>query len=118
MRKPDLWKNNAKSWVSSYDVAAGEWLYTAVGMGTARYVHAAAVLNEKLYVFGGKGIQMVPQRTVQAYDPVTNAWTDAPSMFGNRYDFDVVALDGHIYAIGGQDAVNSTIGSVYRFTPE
>ncbi len=67
--------------VYSYDVNAKVW-QTKPPMNQARCEHIANVVNNKLYVVGGRcplgeymrrNIRRVPE--VEAYDPVTNQWT-------------------------------------------
>ena len=64
-------------------------------MSNARYNHASATVDGKLYVFGGKidnyGIEEVLD-TVEVYDPVSDSWAHGPSLTSSRYDMVAVAL--------------------------
>ncbi|KAK4316829.1 hypothetical protein Pmani_012046 [Petrolisthes manimaculis] len=44
-------------------------------------------------------------RTVETYDPLTNAWTSCPTMRQGRGRFDLTVLGGRAYAVGGCDGV-------------
>jgi hypothetical protein len=42
--------------------------------------------------------------TVEVYNPVTDTWTRGPEMLNGRSLFAASALNGRIYAIGGDSA--------------
>ncbi|MGC8896809.1 MAG: Kelch repeat-containing protein [Bacteroidota bacterium] len=76
-------------------------------MPTARYGLCSAVLDDKVYVIGGattmQNMQMRPLRTVEVYDPKTDAWdTNAPSLNEPRVFAAAVEFDDKIYVFGGQ----------------
>lgn len=61
------------------------------------------VLDNKLYVIGG--IHGIHRRVVEScfcYDVEDNAWSTIPSPAQLRYNFTLMGLDGHLYAIGGE----------------
>lgn len=64
---------------------------------------SAAVLDGKLYVFGGE--QWVPEQTVLAeawvYDPALDQWTSAPDMKTPRHGTAAGAIGNQIYVFGG-----------------
>ncbi len=126
-----------------YDPAANTWPLNNPATGTpwasmpaARYGPAAVGMNGMIYVFSGTDIvngQSPIYQTI-VYDPNTNVWsttvpvTSATTAAGTagaalapiptgRWGFDVVVVDGLIYAIGG--AVQSAAGiNTYYSTVE
>lgn len=61
-----------------------------------------AVLGDKVYAVGGfNGSLRV--RTVDVYDPTTDAWSQCSSMEARRSTLGVAVLNGCIYAVGGFD---------------
>jgi hypothetical protein len=85
--------------VERYEPAADQWAYVA-SMQRLPDLHAAAVLNGRIYVVAG---------TCEVYDPATNVWSDfaAPS---RRYRYhSCAAANGCLYVLGDS--------SVERFDP-
>ena len=83
----------------------GTWDSTKTPMPTLRHVHRACAVDGKIYVMGG--ITSIgcdfPISKVEEYDPSTDTWdptkTDMPTP---RESFGLSAVNGKIYAIGGQ----------------
>ncbi|HEX3045487.1 MAG TPA: kelch repeat-containing protein [Bacillota bacterium] len=71
----------------------------------ARYSHAAAVVDEKLYVFGGCSSSLL--NLVQEYNPATRVWSLKSPMSAPRCAMAVVAYEGKIYVLGGNDGTNA-----------
>jgi N-acetylneuraminic acid mutarotase len=97
------------------------WDTTKTDMPTSRHVHRACAVNEKIYVMGG--ITSVgcdfPITKVEEYDPSTDTWdptkTDMPTP---RESFGLSAVDGKIYAIGGQaNNCSSYLSVVEEYDP-
>ncbi len=63
-----------------------------------------AVVNGKIHVFGGRGLDKVTTTTHSVYDPATDTWTDAAPLSKGRDHMAVVAVDGKIHVIGGRFA--------------
>lgn len=61
-----------------------------------------AVLGGFLYVAGGERTNdhKSPENSVYRYDPRTNTWLPVASMKYKRQSFQLVALNGLLYAIG------------------
>ncbi|KAL9917527.1 kelch-like protein 7 isoform 1-T2 [Glossina fuscipes fuscipes] len=55
-----------------------------------------------LYVVGGKD-QNNSLKTAECYNPLTNAWTNIPSMAAKHCNFGICSMYGLIYACGGHD---------------
>ena len=93
--------------VEVYTPATDSWT-TAAPMNTPRVGLAAAVSGGKIYAFGGYGktTGYSPRYlvTVEAYDPVSNTWSTAPSMKVARYGLAAASTStGLIYIIGGKN---------------
>jgi len=79
----------------------GSWTVRAP-MPTARWDAASAVVNGKIYVFGGGStIGTLPLTTNEMYDPATNTWTTKAPMPTGRSAAAAAAVNGKIYVIGG-----------------
>ncbi len=87
--------------VERFDAESNRW--QSVGsMETARSGHGAAVLNGRIYVCGGSGYNSNQEQTCEHYDPSNNQWEMHPaSMNRNRKYFSLVAINGRLYALGG-----------------
>jgi hypothetical protein len=69
--------------------------------GTAVGATIGVKAPERVYILGVTS-QKVPHVSVnQAYDPITNTWTDATAMPTLRIDFGVAVVNDTLYAIGG-----------------
>jgi N-acetylneuraminic acid mutarotase len=64
---------------------------------------AGAVLDGRLFVFGGEGSGMGSGvfPNVEAYDPAADRWETLPAMSVPRHGFGAATLDGRIYLPGG-----------------
>ncbi len=116
---------NGVSWlttVEEYDPATNTWA-TRASMPTARGdMGVAAASNGKIYVIGGfYGPTYVPGTylaTVEEYDPATNTWATRASMPTARDGLGVVvASNGKIYAIGGQNVTDGYLAIVEEYDP-
>ena len=74
-----------------YDPQADAWTQVA-SMSIARRGHASAVVDGKLYVFGGVSGMEQELSSVEVYDPASDSWARGPSMASACYDLAVVAL--------------------------
>jgi len=117
----------------------GYWKFKAP-MATARFGHAAAALNGRLYVLGGVrntlfnefcpsgntangycvnangSVNTTPVASVEAYDPVTNAWTaETPMPLGARASHAAAVSGSTLYVLGGSTSNNVTVASVEAF---
>lgn len=91
--------------VQSYDPATNAWT-TRASMTIARERFAIAESNGIIYIMGGlipDGSGFVTNTpTTHAYTVSTNTWTTRASMPTSRSFLTATALNGVIYAIGGQ----------------
>ena len=84
-----------------YDPAADSWQQLAT-MPTAKYSHAAAVLDGKIYVTGGL-LSSTNEYTdaLEVYDPASNTWTTLARMHDRRAHHSSVVVDGELCVFGG-----------------
>jgi N-acetylneuraminic acid mutarotase len=105
--------------VEEYDPATDRWraraaIPSGVNHGTA------AVVNGKVYVFGGfsKRQHGDPITAVQEYDPAADSWRKVGDLKTALGSISAVALDGKIHLIGGRGAkLNSTVANHDIYDP-
>lgn len=101
-----------------YDPADNRWTAGAP-LPTARGSLAAAVLNGRLYTFGGETAAREVSDDVERFDGVR--WQALPPMPQGAHGLGAVAHGGAIYVMGGftgpSDAVGSESRALYRYTP-
>ncbi|MBN2170415.1 MAG: hypothetical protein JW819_03725 [Candidatus Krumholzibacteriota bacterium] len=74
---------------------------SGASMAEPRADHAAAVWNDRIYVFGGRHNGLV-RGGVEIYDPVADTWSAAANPLPTpRWDLAAVTIADRIYVIGG-----------------
>jgi N-acetylneuraminic acid mutarotase len=104
--------------VEVYDPANDEWSEIA-RMQTKRYHLAAAAVEGKIYVIGGRpygGDYTYGERRVNIYDP-EEGWSYGALMQTGRYGLGVAVVDGKIYAIGGKSNYGPVTNAVEMYDP-
>lgn len=79
-----------------------------------------AVLNGEVYVSGGftdEDGYATPKNTVEKYNLATKTWTEVDALNKERGDKQLVALNGKVYALGGEAKVD-TVGVPADELPE
>ena len=85
-------------------------------MNGRRLQFGVAVLDDKLYVVGGRdGLKTL--NTVECYNPKTKTWNVMPPMSTHRHGLGVAVLEGPMYAVGGHDGW-SYLNTVERWDPQ
>ncbi len=89
--------------VQVYDPSqpAGSRWSTAASLNTPRFKHGAAVLDGKIYVFGGDD-GFGPIDSLEVYDPGADTWTVLSPSGRARTNAGVAAANGLIWVIGGE----------------
>jgi N-acetylneuraminic acid mutarotase len=101
--------------------APGSWTPKAP-LPKAFAVHAACAVDGILYVVGGDdgtSVQSLHQlKTLFAYDPKTDVWTQKKDMPTPRRFVAAAVVDGIIYVIGGGGMGNPVTGAVEAYDPK
>ena len=101
-----------------FDLERKEWTQKA-SMSVIRLWMSTAVHQNKLYVFGGRGLGPAPDilSTAEVFDPETNQWAVISNMNHGRSSSASVTYKGSILLIGGYDGV-TCLNSIDRYNPE
>jgi len=105
--------------VDMYDPVTDRWTKKA-DAPLPRKVHSACVLNDIIYVFGGRNvIGGWPQSTLFQYDPAADTWTAREDMPYEVATAPASTVDGRIYLIGGSSTwpPNQVISTVWEYDP-
>ncbi|XP_021939695.1 kelch-like protein 10 [Zootermopsis nevadensis] len=97
-----------------YDCKTNHWFFIS-SMNRERYKGSAAVLNDKIYVAGGRDGKNY-LNSVEVYDPDTDRWTFVTPMLSGRRHFSCVAFHGFLYAIGGRNETSEKL-STEKYDP-
>jgi len=92
--------------VFEYDPAMNVWR-SLVPLSSPRGSVGVAVVDGKIHVIGGRGLDKVTVPTHQVYDPSTGKWTEAAPLPTARDHMGVIVVDGKIHVIGGRTAGTS-----------
>ena len=100
----DFWPSNSPE-VNIYDPKTDTWTQ-GEPIPTPVTKYASAVVNDKIYVFGGTDYLTRPIEVyglTQIYDPATNTWSSGTPMLEKRYDCVATVGSGPwgIYVLGG-----------------
>ena len=104
-----------------FDLATQAWS-SGASLTTARNAAGAAVIDDRLYVVGGRspGIRANDQQrlaSVEVYTAAANSWAAGVPLLAARASLAVVALDGRLYALGGETTAGTVSDAVERFDP-
>jgi hypothetical protein len=73
-----------------------------------------AVIDGKIHVIGGRGLDAVTVATHEVYDPANARWSEAAPLPRPRDHMAVIAVDGKIHAIGGRLAGPAELGRPFN----
>ncbi|XP_078490668.1 kelch-like protein 12 isoform X2 [Ciona intestinalis] len=85
-------------------------------MNVKRFVFGAAVLNGVIFVFGGRDKDCYAISSGESYIVPLNKWIQLKPMKIARWGHCLVAHNGYLYSLGGQDGTQY-ISSVERYDP-
>eukprot|EP00794_Sanderia_malayensis_P007021 gene7021-7808_t len=101
--------------IEEYNPRSNIWKQVAT-LTTRRLQFGVAVLDNKLYVTGGRdGLKTL--NNLECFDPKTGEWTTLSPMLTHRHGVGVSVLCGPIYAVGGHDGW-SYLNTVERYDPK
>jgi hypothetical protein len=105
--------------VETYDPVADQWTVTAPGMLTPRCYIAAATASGKIYAIGGTNTDQTPggSTTVEAFDPATNQWSEAPPLHISRSMLAAASVSGTVFALGGFGRLEDPASTVESYDP-
>lgn len=108
--------------VERYDIVSGQWSAVA-SMASARRQGSTVALGGHVYAIGGWDVNAAGlccgtyMNAVERYDPDSDSWSLMQPMGEGRVRLSLVALDGFIYAIGGEAGSGIRLASVERYDP-
>ncbi|MDH5181790.1 MAG: hypothetical protein OEZ39_03145 [Gammaproteobacteria bacterium] len=110
----NLYLNN----VEVYSPDSDSWS-TASPMNLARANHSSAVVNGKIYVFGGRNqdLHISQSDVVEEYNPATDTWTIVSTMPIAHHSMAITELNDKIYLFGGYNSAGAS-NLVYEYTPQ
>ena len=86
-------------------------------MHCARRFTAAAVVDGKIYVVGGRDAQRQDLSSVEVYEPSSDTWTLVAPMGTARKQHGVAVLGGKLYAVGGHTDAGGDTNAVEAYYP-
>lgn len=105
--------------VEIYDPTENTWKL-GQSLPTSRQGAAIAVVQEKIYVIGGRrgaGASGTVTNVVEVYDPSEDYWSSIQTMQEGRTGSQAAVVDGRIYVIGGA-VEGDAKGSIEIFDPD
>ncbi len=90
--------------VEEYDPDTDQWSGPRARMPIARSALGAGVYRGRIYVAGGEyqdPHMMATFRALEAYDPVSNTWTEMPPMPVSRHGLAVGVIGNRLHVISG-----------------
>ena len=103
-----------------YDPATDAFVTTG-SLGTARGLHAAALLPDgRVLIAGGFGnAAATPVLSTEIFDPATGRFTSAGDLEAARFSFSAIPLtDGRVLVVGGKDPFTGlTVAQAQIFDP-
>src|SRR5262249_58194150 len=84
----------------AYDAKADAWRVLPP-MKSARGAAGAAVIDGKIHVIGGRGLDGVTIGAHEVFDPATGTWREAAPLPTPRDHMVVIAAGGKLHVIGG-----------------
>ncbi|XP_044040831.1 kelch-like protein 33 [Siniperca chuatsi] len=97
-----------------------EWRPFANIPKPARFRHCVCLLNNKLYVLGGRKYYGALDilKSALRFDLSQCKWEQLPDMLCQRDYFSAVCLDGKVFALGGNHDDSQYLDAVEYYTPE
>ena len=91
----------------------GEW-FNCAPAPVNRYMHATVVINNKLYLTGGRDISQNLINQTDVYDPVANSWSTPTKLIWRNAtcDHQAFAVGNTMYVVGGYDFNWNTPGTL------
>ncbi|RVE60276.1 hypothetical protein OJAV_G00179210 [Oryzias javanicus] len=86
----------------------------------ARFRHCVCLLNNKLYLLGGRKYygSLDVLKSALRFDVLKKKWEELPDMLRQRDYFSAVCLGGRIYVLGGSWDYSQCLNEVESYSPE
>ncbi|XP_077295648.1 kelch-like protein 20 isoform X3 [Arctopsyche grandis] len=97
--------------VSCFDLVTKETTQLQSMQKERRYF-AATVIDDQIFVIGGRNERNGAMDSVERYDLVTNTWTNMAHMLTPRCGHGITVIGKEIYAIGGCDNSNNKLNTM------
>ncbi|XP_078371890.1 kelch-like protein 11 [Oculina patagonica] len=85
--------------VERFDPETNSWSRLA-STREKRVLGCGAVVNGKVFVFGGMGRQISHAKLIEVYDPATNTWSSIDWVGAPRCIYDAVSFKGKAFVLG------------------
>lgn len=92
---------NPTDQVHIYDIKSGAWR-SGAAMPTSRGSVVATVIDDKIYVVGGKTDRDTSVATLEVYDPANDRWERRRDMFTGRDHLGAASVGGKLYVVAGR----------------
>ena len=106
-----------------YDPSSNQWRQEgSLGIKSGLWGPGMAALHGKIYIVGGEGEDGMGTAVEEVYDVSSNGLISGTStatspMSEARMGLGLVALNGKLYAVGGEDVVNEPLNTGEVYTP-
>ncbi|XP_077295662.1 kelch-like protein 5 [Arctopsyche grandis] len=97
--------------VSCFDLVAKETAELQ-GMQQERRYFAATVIDDQVFVIGGRNNKNETINSVERYDLITNTWINVTRMLTARSYHESAVVGKEIYAIGGLDNIGNRLNTM------
>ncbi|MGC9018766.1 MAG: Kelch repeat-containing protein [Candidatus Bipolaricaulaceae bacterium] len=107
-------ESSAVTWLDIYDAETDSWTHIEEGLPIPWEQPRVAAIGKDIYVVTGKGDAAF---FAYKFDTETLTWTEITPPPVPIFECAMVALDGKIYVIGGQDFNGNTLATVWVYDP-
>ena len=98
--------------VEIYDPASNSWT-TGPSLTNNRLFPATWVIEDRIYLAGGRASQSNYHDSIEVFDSISNQWTLTGSLPENKYSAEVAILNDKLYIIAGRREEEDYSNKVY-----
>ncbi len=98
-----------------YFTQSQDYVRTLAPAPAARFMHAAAALNGRIYLFGGRNFQ--EELSAWAFDPETETYAPLPDLPSYQNGLKAAAVGDYVYAIGGANNFGNAVANMRAYDP-
>ena len=103
--------------VLRYDLDANEWVKFSDKPTPVADVQAAVVGN-RIFVPGGRGVDGQISSVLEAYDPQRDSWESLAPLPEPRANYALAAVEGKLYLFGGVDGSGKPRAEAWQYNPD